>query len=47
MRAQLSRERQATRPLRTLSVVVRRKLDAHDRAQLVMIAYETRLVAPS
>jgi hypothetical protein len=23
------------------------KLDAHDRAQLVMIAYETRLVVPS
>jgi DNA-binding NarL/FixJ family response regulator len=23
------------------------KLDAHDRAQLVMIAYETRLVTPS
>ena len=23
------------------------KLDAHDRAQLVMIAYETRLVMPS
>ena len=23
------------------------KLDAHDRAQLVMIAYETRLVSPS
>ena len=33
-----------------LTGLVRRllmKLDAHDRAQLVMIAYETRLVTPA
>ena len=46
-RASTGRGRDDLAALKTHVSRLLMKLDAHDRAQLVMIAYETRLVTPA